>query len=126
MPRERGAPLKQCNMSFSMLPHARRLSMRAGSDEAPGRHAAEGLGGRTGHSPLPVGLVVVIRFREGARWRPQRLTPAQAVLSLVEHTVPIRRRPEAAFAALKPAVAGATLLRGARGEAAETVEALLR
>jgi hypothetical protein len=106
-------------------PYPRPLSIREGATERPGRHSAEALGGRTSNLPLPIGLVVVTHFREGALWRPRRLTPSQGVLSLVENTVPIRRRPAAAFAALMPAVADATVLRGARGEAAEVAKLLL-
>lgn len=106
-------------------PFARQLSVRAGSSEVPGRYPAEALGGATGFTPLPVGLVVVTHFQANAAWRPRRLTPAQTVMALVENTVPIRRRPLSALSALKPVAAVATTLRGARGEATELATKLL-
>jgi hypothetical protein len=45
---------------------------------------------------------------------------------MLAHTVPARLRPEASLAALERAVARATVLKGARGEARELAEILLR
>jgi hypothetical protein len=45
---------------------------------------------------------------------------------MLAHTVPARLRPEASLASLEQAVARATVLRGARGEAREVAQSLLR
>jgi hypothetical protein len=85
----------------------------------------EELGGRIGTRPLPVGLIVVTRYRPGARWRPRRLSAGRAVLELLANTVPARRKPAAAIAMLQQAVTGVVTLKGARGDATETAASVL-
>jgi hypothetical protein len=74
---------------------------------------------------LPVGLVVVSEFREGSRFRPRTLTPGQGSLALLANTVPARRRPSEVLETLGRVVRTATVLRGARGEAAEAARRIL-
>jgi hypothetical protein len=109
-------------------PFAKPLSIRGigGCDVHAQSRRAEELGGCCATGSLPVGLVVLAEHRPGAVWRPERLTAGQAVLEMLAHTVPARLRPEAAIASLARAVARATVLKGARGEAREVAELLLR
>jgi hypothetical protein len=76
-------------------------------------------------APLPLGLVVVTRYRAGARWRPRRLSRGHAGIELLTHAVAARRRPAAALRVLTRALAGAAALGGPRGEAADTAAAVL-
>ena len=78
-----------------------------------------------GLKPLPVGVIAVAKYRPGARWRPRPLPPGQAVLSLLANTVAARRKPEQVLTKLARIVEGTRVLRGSRGEAAETVGPLL-
>ena len=87
--------------------------------------SAEELGGRSGTEPLPVGLVVLATHRPGASWCPEVLTPGQAVIEMIAHTVPARLRPAATLAALERAVSRATVVRGERGEARDLAPRLL-
>jgi hypothetical protein len=109
-------------------PFAKPLSIRgaSGCDRHARSRPAEELGGTAATGPLPVGLVVLAEHRPGATWRPERLTAGQAVIEMLAHTVPARLRPEASLASLERAVARAVVLKGARGEARELAEALLR
>lgn len=101
------------------------LSVReSGEFVGTDRHPAE-FGGVTGTKPLPVGVVLVTRYHEGARWRPRRLSAAEGALEMLANTVPARSRPEAALAALKAAAQGAEILKGKRGDARETAAALI-
>jgi hypothetical protein len=72
---------------------------------------------RAGRQALPVGLVVLTRHRAGARFRPRALTRGEAMLALLDNTVPARRRPERALAFLEAATREARACKGARGEA---------
>ena len=83
-------------------------------------------GGAAGDKPLRPLLVALATHRPGATWRPDRLSPGQALLALMAHTVPVRRRPSASLAALKAALSPAVVVKGSRGEAVETARALLR
>jgi hypothetical protein len=89
------------------------------------RCSPETLGVRVGGKPLPVGLVAVTRFKDGARWRPRRLTAGASVLALLANTVPARWRPTVAMASLGQVAASALVLKGVRGEAEEISGSLL-
>jgi hypothetical protein len=106
-------------------PFPRPLSLRR-PDAPPIRPVARELGARTGKRPLPVGLVLVTDYREGRRWRPRRLSPGQAALSLLANTVPAQLQPERSLRFLTRAVQNAEVYRGARGEASGVVGWLAR
>ncbi|MFN3652474.1 MAG: hypothetical protein ACK47B_23100 [Armatimonadota bacterium] len=106
-------------------PYPRPLSLRVATSEVRTRCPAESLGAGTGDAPLPVGLVVVTRYRPGARWSPRPLTAGRAALALLANTVSVRRQPEFALATLERAVSQARALRGPRPEAEEIVTTLL-
>jgi hypothetical protein len=102
------------------------LAIRPGSDGGPPmKYRAEELGGVAGVCSLPVGLVLITRYVGGARFRPRPLSAGRAVLELLAHTLPARRRPGRVLAALSQAVAQASVLRGTRGEAKETARQVL-
>ncbi len=88
-------------------------------------HVAD-LGGHNGTRPLAVGLVVMTNFAEGASWRPRKLTSGKGVLELLSNTVSARRDPTAALHTLEKVAAGATVLKGARGEATSMAAKVLR
>ncbi|MCH7856610.1 MAG: hypothetical protein IIB37_07650 [Gemmatimonadetes bacterium] len=107
-------------------PYPKPLSIRDNGGGRAKEILPEALGGTTGVKPLPVGLVVTTSYREAARWRPRQLLPGRAVMALLAHTVSVRRKPERALTVLREVVADALVLKGVRGEAAETAEKLLR
>ncbi len=109
-----------------VYPYARRLSLRGDRGLDRSRWSAAALGGRTGTRSLPVGLVVVSRYRAGARWRPRRLSAAEGALELLANTVSVRRDPPRALVAIQQVVLRAPILRVVRGEARQTADALLR
>ena len=106
-------------------PYARRLFLRTEDPTERQRRSAASLGARTGTRPLPVGLVVVCRYRPRARWRPQRLSAGAGALALMANTVPVRRDPRRTLEAIQQVVATAPVVRGVRGEASQTARALL-
>jgi len=109
-------------------PFAKPLSIRgaSGCDRHTRRHAVEDLGGHSATRPLPVGLVAFTEYRERAVWEPTALSAGAAVLDLLAHTVPARLRPAESLHALARVVSGAALLKGPRGDAAQTAACLLR
>jgi hypothetical protein len=109
-----------------VLPYARPLSVRE-SAAAPQRPvSAESLGARVGRAPLRAGVVALATYREGAEWRPRALRGGEATLSLLRHTGAVQTRPARALDRLSLLLAGATVLRGARGEADSCARELLR
>ena len=101
------------------------LSLRDGPNGEVRKRLAEALGGSTGVAPLPVGLVVVTKYQPGARWQARPLSQGQAMLALLGHTVPVRRRPRSPLATLRKVVASAAVVKGVRGEAEQVCDALL-
>jgi len=102
------------------------LTIRPARDGSPPmKYRAAELGGVAGIGALPVGLVVITRYVSGTRFRPRPLSAGRAVLELLAHTLPARRRPGRVLDALTKAVAQAAVLRGTRGEAEETARQIL-
>ena len=98
------------------------LSLRDGSAAAP--HELPPVAPNDDIDPLPVGLVVLTRYRAGARWRPRQLSPGRAGIELLAHTVAARRRPARALSTLARTLSGALVLKGVRGDASELVAAV--
>lgn len=112
----------------SVHPYARPLSFRPPEGTPDGdtvEYQVDDLGGVAGEKPLPVGLVVATRYRPGAVWDPQPLSPGAGALALLENAVPAQDRPEQAIRYITQAVAGATILQGERGEADDAAGRLL-
>jgi hypothetical protein len=105
-------------------PYPKPLSMRLDGPSQTDRDLAE-FGGVAGEVPLPIGLIAITQYVRGSRWDPQPLSAGQSVLSMLENTVPAQERPEQALATISRAVDSAVVLRGERGEAAETAGDLL-
>jgi hypothetical protein len=101
-------------------PYARPLSVRDNGKRV--RQPPEVLGGESGTKPLPVGLVILSRYKPGARWRPRTLSAGEGALALIENTVSIQNQPEMAVGTLRQAIQGAIFLKGVRGEAGEVVD----
>ena len=106
-------------------PYPRPLSLRDETGQETREYSAEELGGDPGVKALPVDLVVLSRYRSGARWRPRLLSSGQGVLGLLSNTVAARQRPGSAFSTLMRVVSRARVLQGVRGEADSVVDALL-
>jgi hypothetical protein len=108
-----------------VYPFPKPLEMRQSGESKQVKVGVEDFGGTTATKPIPVGLVMVTKYQEGAHWRPRSLSGGQAVLALLANTVSARRQPEKALGALQKAVAEARTLKGVRGEAGKLVTSIL-
>ena len=106
-------------------PYPKPLSIRAGRESLQTDHSVEALNGIAGVEPVPLGTVIVTYYRPGADWAPRKLSPGEAALALLSHTVTARTRPEEAIRAISRALENAVALEGERGEAAEFVDQFL-
>jgi hypothetical protein len=107
-------------------PFSKPLELREEGEFTQTKITVAELGGQSGTKPLPVGLVLMTQFKNGARWRPRKLTPGKGVLEMLFNTVSARRSPERALATLQRVTAKAEVLKGVRGNATDVVPALLR
>jgi hypothetical protein len=103
--------------SGQVRPYSRRLAIRPYGGGPPHRMTAPDVGGPVGRGPRPVGLIVVLRYLEGAGWNVRPLSRGQAVLQLLDNTIPARSRPRAVLTALDRATEHARCLGGTRGDA---------
>ena len=106
-------------------PFARPLAVRDETGQSLRKSPGEEFGAATGVAPLPVGLVILTRYRSGARWRPRPLSVGRGVLGLLAHAPAARRRPDFVFPVLRRVLSGPVLLSGARGDAKTMVPSLL-
>jgi hypothetical protein len=79
----------------------------------------EELGGEIGSEPIPVGLVLLTEYREGATWKPERLTAGQGMLEVIPHTIPRNYNAEFSLKVLNTAMRDVIILKMFRGEADE-------
>ncbi len=107
-------------------PYTRLLSLRQEKSIFTRRCSVEELGGKSGTEPLPVGMVIHTQYQPGVQWNPRKISPGEAVLSLLDNTVVARLSPDLALPILVRAASGAIALEGKRGEAKETAVALLK
>ena len=107
-------------------PFVKPIELRDEDTYQQSKVSLEDIGGRAGTKPLPISLVLMTKFKEGARWRPRKLTRGKGVLELLSNTVSARRDPQRAFESLERVVAGADVLQGVRGQAADVVPAILK
>jgi hypothetical protein len=106
-------------------PFAKPLSMRPSKSAPQVETPIEQIGGAQGRKPVPVGMVVMSQFEEGARWRPKRLTAGQGVLALLDNAFSARRSPGHAIDILRRVASGAMVLKGKRGDATAMTSGLL-
>jgi len=106
-------------------PFSRPLAIREGEGPQQTKYRVEELGGKAGHGPLPVGLVVVSQYKQDGKWRPRRLSAGQGALALLDNTVSIRRQPQFAFEAVQPLASHAEFVKSDRGEAEQVVRYIL-
>ncbi|HEV7747305.1 MAG TPA: hypothetical protein VGO56_20075 [Pyrinomonadaceae bacterium] len=107
-------------------PFSKPLELREEGKFAQTKITVAELGGQSGIKPLPVRLVLMTQFKNGARWRPRKLTAGRGVLEMLFNTVSARRSPERALATLQRVAAQADVLKGVRGNASDLIDALLR
>ena len=103
-------------------PFAVSLSVR--SKDGNKRLTAEHFGSKVGNRPLPVGLVLVTKYEQGAVWQPEELTPAETMMALLDNTVAARKDPKTALPILQQVAMSALALKSNRGDAQTTVAQL--
>jgi hypothetical protein len=105
-----------------VYPYARPLQVRENGSYRQTRLLVEEIGGVEGKRPLPVGLVIVSRYKPRARWTPRQLSPGIGLLKILDNTVSARRSPAIALSTLKQLVSNAVIVKGVRGEVAQVVD----
>lgn len=103
-------------------PFAKPLSLRESRRSRQRETPVEALGGVAASKPLPVGLVVVTRYRQGACWEPRTLPPAEGALEIIANTIAARRWPALALSVIGAVADRAPVIRSDRGDARGLVD----
>jgi predicted ATPase len=106
-----------------VTPFAKPLSVRA--EDGRSEWIDPDTLGRVGSGSVPVALVAMLQYREGASFQPVVRRGATVALAIVEHTVPARARQLDTLDASAAVARRAAMVQGERGEAAATAVALL-
>ena len=106
-------------------PFAKPISVRVHNSIRQEPLPVADFGGRVAERPMKVGAILSTRYQEGAKSRFRAASPGQGILDLIANAVAARWAPSRVMAATCRAAAGATVLRGPRGEAAEAALRLL-
>ena len=106
-------------------PYARELALRDES-HANQKMSFQELGGKIGKRPIPVGTILVTKYRERGRWRPKPLTPGLGALELLANTVTARSGQPIVLEVLTRVAKNAEILKSARGEASVFAPLLLK
>jgi hypothetical protein len=107
-----------------VYPYAKRLSLRD-HEHRQSEHDVASLGGVEGEEPLPLGAIIVTRYRPDAAWRPRRLSASEGAMRLLTSAIPARERPAEAMRAIARGAEGAIVLESERGEASAIAPSLL-
>lgn len=103
-------------------PYARPLQVREHGSIRQNKCAVEAIGGVAGQVPLPVGLVLLTRYKAGSKWRPRHISAGRSLLGILDNTVSARRDPALALKTLKIVATQSFTVQGVRGEGGEVVD----
>ena len=111
-------------------PFPKWLSMRGIIDEWTQLDCpVEALGGTAAVETIPVGLILLAKYRKGKKipkkWQPPRLSEGAGIMEILPHTLPIRNKPKFVLEVLNKLTKRAIIVRTVRGEAVEFAETLL-
>ncbi|NNE98873.1 MAG: hypothetical protein HKN25_07620 [Pyrinomonadaceae bacterium] len=110
-----------------VTPFPKTLSIREASNNGKQvEYPVETFGGKRGVKPLPIGMVLVTKYKKGSHWKPELLTRGEGVLEIISHTVPIRNNPEFSLTVLNKVVENALIVKSNRGEASRFVNTLIK
>lgn len=92
-------------------------------------YAVESFGGVAGSEPLPVGLVLLAKYRKDKKlpekWQPRRLSGGLGIMEILPHALPIRNKPKFVLEVLNKLTSRAIIVKTIRGEAEQFAAALL-
>jgi hypothetical protein len=75
----------------------------------------------TSADSIEIACVIFTNYDPVSQWKPQSLTPGQAILELVSHTAPIRYNPIFSLKVLKTLVSNAILIKSDRNDVGQFV-----
>jgi hypothetical protein len=91
--------------------------------------SVESLGGKASHEPIPLGNVLITKYKEGKKnpeiWKPQILSGGRGIMEILSHTIPIRYNPKFSLEVLNKVSKRAIICKSQRGDSSEFATLLL-
>jgi hypothetical protein len=106
-------------------PYARELQMREPGSVEQRPLMMPDFERDTGGCGLTVSHVVFTEFVDGGKWNPEAMSPGNAVLAMMEHSIAVQRAPARVMSALARMMETAWAVRSERGDAVPTAAILL-
>lgn len=108
-------------------PFTRDISLR---DSAGGRtnetdSPPESFGARIGRAAVPVRMVLITAYEEGAFWRPEMLSEGKGIFELIPFIIPLKNNAEFSLRVLKNSLSRAIIARSPRGDSRKFAEIIL-
>ncbi len=89
----------------------------------------EALGGKAGTEPIPIGIVLITKYKDGnknpPKWKPEILSEGRGIMEIISNTIPIRYNPKFSLKVLNKVARRAIICKSQRGEAGEFADLLL-
>jgi hypothetical protein len=86
----------------------------------------ESFGAKVGEEVLPVGLILITEYQREVRECIEILTSGKGIMEMLNHTIPIRYKPEFVLEVLKRVADHAIIAKTKRGEAGKFADFLLK
>ncbi len=107
-------------------PFAKKISLRGIEDKyIQTDFPVEHFGGKAGIEPVEVKLIVLTEFVENSKWSPEFLSPGNAIMQILQHTVPIQFNPKFTLEVLHKLINRAIIAKSKRGEAKKLTDSIL-
>lgn len=85
----------------------------------------ESFGASVGSAAVPVRMVLITGYEEGAIWQPELLTHGQGIFELIPFTIPLKNNAEFSLRVLKNSLSRAIIARSPRGDSTKFAEIIL-
>lgn len=107
-------------------PFARPLSIRDKKrDFYPSKVDVASLGGIAGTEAIPVGAIIITKYRKNAKWNPRILSSGLGMIEMIQQTIPINHDPDFSIMVLKKLAERAIVAKSLRGDSKKSAFELL-
>lgn len=112
------------NEDGKLLPFPRYLSIRD-SDGLETEMPPSAFGARQGVETIPIGMVLLTRFEDGAEGTPEVISPGSGIMEIIPNTVSMRKDPAFSLRVLDLVARRAIIAKGPRGDVKRFAKFLL-
>ncbi|MDC1446318.1 hypothetical protein N8366_09210 [Amylibacter sp.] len=114
------------NTNGMVMPWAKPISMRYDETAKQINVDPSHFGAKILQTPVPLGLVIITKFKENAIWRPRSVSKGKALLGMLDNCLSGQLYPERNFKTLGNAIHGTKSIKSSRGEAKYTAVKILK